>query len=109
VIVIALKTTDADACFGHPPRDFPELAGLLLVQRLDQNFAHARDRDTRCFQGLARDMPVDEEELSDSGAVFRECAAAFDADSSAAQSVTHLRESSGTVFGTYRYIVHTDF
>jgi hypothetical protein len=97
VVVIAVESFDIHSGVGHSSGQFAELAGLVLIQALDQNFALLEDGNAGGLKRGARGGAVGEQEVGDAGAAYNEGSATFDAHARAAESFAHPGQSAGMV------------
>ena len=96
--MVAVQNLDVDASLCHPAREPTELTGHVLLQPLNEHVPFREDLDARRFQRLAGGGSVREEEMSDPFAAYDPGPSAFDAHPGAAQGLSHIGESAGSVF-----------
>ena len=106
MVMVAVQDFDVDASLGHSAREQPELTGHVLLQPLNEHFLFGEDLDASRFQRPAGGSSVRKEEMSHALAAHDPSPSAFDADSSAAQSLSHIGESAGAVFQGDGQILH---
>ena len=97
MIVIAVKSLDVDACFGHQSSDLAKLAGHRLTQTLHEHLAFGEHANAGGLERAASSCAIMEEEVRNSFTVDHKSAAALDADASAAQRFSHLGQRSRAI------------
>ncbi|MDP1861950.1 MAG: hypothetical protein Q8K82_25040 [Gemmatimonadaceae bacterium] len=102
MIMVTVQDFDVDARFGHSAREQTELTGHVLLQSLNEHFPFREDLDASRFQRLASGRSVREEEMGYALAVRDPGPSAFDAHPGAAQSLSHVGKSAGSVFQSDR-------
>ena len=107
VIVVAIQDFDVDARRGHTAGDFAELAGLRLVQTLDQHIAHRQHANSCGFESFTGVRAIFEQKMRNPLTIDHESAATLDADASVAQSFTHLRQRAWTVLKDNCHVLHS--
>jgi hypothetical protein len=76
--VIAINHLDIDACVCHPAGDHSELAGNVLPQLLNENFANIEDLDPYNFESFTGGLSILEKEMHRRLAVGDPTASALD-------------------------------
>jgi hypothetical protein len=98
VIVVAVKDIDIDSCLCHAARELAELAGFVLPQALNEDFALVKYPNARRLERAPGGCPVVEQKVGYPLAIHGERTPALDADTSASERVAHISEGPGTVF-----------
>jgi hypothetical protein len=106
VIVVAVEDLDIDAGVSHPAREQTELAGHVLLQSLNEHLSILENPDASFLERRAGGRSVHEKEVGYAAAVHHPSSSALDAHPGAAQSLSHLGESSRPVFQGDRQISH---
>lgn len=93
MIVVAVLHFDGYSRIGHAPGNLTELSRLVLAKSQRNHFADAQYAHAGCFERPLRRFRVVEQKMPDAA----EHAAAFDADSGAAEDFAHRGEGAGAV------------